>query len=180
MLRAAGIAVSILILALLVPTGTALATEGWQTFTHPQLGFALSYPDGWTQAKGPTGVAFMAVGPAPAGGPGFRMNVNVTYEEIPSGMNVEDYEAQNESSLGLLFTGYHRLRSDRTMIGSFPAVVRYYTWKRGDGVELYQMQLVTIAGSHGYVVTGTTTTSSSRLADEAKLLISILLTFRPR
>jgi len=30
------------------------------------------------------------------------------------------------------------------------------------------------------VVTGTTTTSSSRLADEAKLLISILLTFRPR
>jgi len=66
------------------------------------------------------------------------------------------------------------------MISSYAAVVRYYTWKRNDGVELYQMQLVTVAGSRGYVVTGTTTTASTRLADEAKLLVSILLTFRPK
>src|SRR2546428_6851070 len=66
------------------------------------------------------------------------------------------------------------------MISSYAAVVRYYTWKRNDGVELYQMQLVTVAGRRGYVVTGTTTTASTRLADEANLLVSILLTFRPK
>lgn len=122
----------------------------------------------------------MALGPVAASAQNFRLNVNVTYEELPSGMNVENYEAQNEAGLGVLFTGYRRLRSDRLMIGAYPAVVRYYTWKRGDGVELYQMQLVTLAGNRGYVVTGTTTTASSHLADEAKLLVSILLTFRPK
>ena len=176
---APGLAVLLGVL-LLVPPRTALATEGWQTFTHPELGFSLSYPDSWAETKGPSGVVFMALGPAPAGVLGFRMNVNVTHEEIPSGMNVEDYEAQNESGLGLLFAGYRRLRSDRLMISSYAAVVRYYTWKRNDGVELYQIQLVTVAGSRGYVVTGTTTTASTRLADEAKLLVSILLTFRPK
>ncbi|MDR7509441.1 MAG: hypothetical protein QN207_06490, partial [Armatimonadota bacterium] len=57
--------------------------------------------------------------------------------------------------------------------------VRYYTWIRGDGVELYQMQLAAIAGTRGYVVTGTTAAASRRLAEEARLLVSILLTFRP-
>ena len=177
--RAGSLAIFLSVLLLALP-GTAQATAGWQTYTHPQMGFSLSYPDGWAETNGPSGVAFMALGPAAAGGQSFRLNVNVTSEELPSGINVEDYEAQNESGLGLLFTGYRRLRTDRLLIGSYPAVVRYYTWKRGDGVELYQLQLVTLAGSRGYVVTGTTTTASTRLADEAKLLVSILLTFRPK
>lgn len=177
--RVSSVAIILSVLLLVLP-GTARAAEGWQTYTHPQLGFSLSYPDGWAESKGPSGVVFMALGPLAAGGPTLRLNVNVTYEEIPASMNVEDYESQNESGLGMLFAGYRRLRSDRLMIGSYPAVVRYYTWKRGDGVELYQLQLVTLAGTRGYVVTGTTTTASTRLADEAKLLVSILLTFRPK
>ncbi|HTE03614.1 MAG TPA: DcrB-related protein [bacterium] len=177
--RAGSLAILLSTLLLALP-GTAQATAGWQTYTHPQLGFSLSYPDEWVATNGPSGVVFMVLGPAAAGAQNFRLNVNVTSEELPSGINVEDYEAQNESGLGLLFTGYRRLRSDRLLIGSYPAVVRYYTWKRGDGVELYQLQLVTLAGSRGYVVTGTTTTASTRLADEAKLLVSILLTFRPK
>src|SRR2546430_5583818 len=144
--RAGSLAIFLSVLLLATP-GTAQATAGWQTYTHPQLGFSLSHPDGWAETNGPSGVAFMALGPAAAGGQSFRLNVNVTSEELPSGMNVEDYEAQNESGLGLLFTGYRRLRTDRLLIGSYPAVVRYYTWKRGDGVELYQLQLVTLAGS---------------------------------
>src|SRR5207245_11362520 len=121
-----------------------------------------------------------ALGPSSQRGQSFWLTGKVTPEELPSGSNVEDCEAPNESGLGLLFTGYRRLRTDRLLIGSYPAVVRYYTWKRGDGVELYQLQLVTLAGSRGYVVTGTTTTASTRLANEAKLLVSILLTFRPK
>ncbi len=176
--RAAGLFFSAMVLAAL--SGAALAAPGWQTFTHPQLGFSLSYPESWNVTKGPTGVVFMAIGPTPAGVPNLRINVNVSYEEIPAGMTLEQYEAQNESGLGLLFSGYQRLRTDKTVAGDSPAVLRYYTWKRNDGVELYQMQLVTIAGTRGYVVTGTTSTGSTRLADEAKLLASIVLTFRPR
>lgn len=176
--RAAGLIISAVVLAAL--GSAALAAPGWQTFTHPKLGFSLSYPDSWSVTRGPTGVVFMALGPNPAGVQNLRINVNVGYEEIPAGMTLEEYEAQNESGLGLLFSGYQRLRTDKTVAGDSPAVLRYYTWKRNDGVELYQMQLVTVAGTRGYVVTGTTSTASTRLADEAKLLASIVSTFRPR
>jgi hypothetical protein len=172
----------IIVAALLVALGgsPASAEAGWQTFTHPKLGFSLSYPDGWDVTNGPTGVVFMAIGPAPTAGPRLRMNVNVTYEELPTRMTLEEYEAQNESGLGFLFNGYERLRVDRTTIGTYQAVLRYYTWKRDDGVKLYQIQLVTVTASHGYVVTGTTNAASAHLIDEAKLLTSILVTFRPQ
>ncbi len=161
-------------------SGLARAEEGWQTFTHPQLGFSLSYPQGWSVTKSPTGIVFMAIGPEPAGVRGQRMNINVTYEEVRAGTTVDQYDAQNESEQGMLYKGYRRLRTDKTVIDASPAVIRYYIWKRDDGVERYQMQLVTIAGTQAYVVTGTTSTASARLADETKLLVSILLTFRPR
>ncbi|MDR7471449.1 MAG: DcrB-related protein [Armatimonadota bacterium] len=164
---------------LLVASGAASAATGWATFTHPRLGFTLSYPPGWEVARTATGVVLLVVGPPPAGVSGLRMNVSVTHEEVPPGMTVEQYDSQNESGMGLLFTGYRRLRADRTRVGDYPAVVRYYTWIRGDGVELYQMQLAAIAGTRGYVVTGTTAAASRRLAEEARLLVSILLTFRP-
>lgn len=170
-----------IVAALIVALGGSLASAqlGWQTFTHPKLGFSLSYPGGWDTTDGPTGVVFMAIGPF-AAGQNFRMNVNVTYEELPTKMTLAEYEAQNESGLGLLFSGYERLRVDPIMLGTNQATLRYYTWKRGDGVKLYQIQLVTVTGSHGYVVTGTTTASSTRLLDDAKLLTSILVTFRPQ
>jgi len=176
--QAAGLLLSVAVLAAF--GGTAAAAPGWLTFTHPELGFSLSYPDSWMVTNAPSGVVFMAIGPNPAGVRSLRMNVNVGYEDVPAGTTLDAYEAQNEAGQGLLFTGYQRLRTDRTTVGGAPAVLRYFTWKRNDGVELYQMQLVTIVGPRGYVVTGTTATASTRLADEAKLLASIVLTFRPR
>lgn len=180
MLRRARVVLLCAVMATVLGVIAPASAQGWQTFRHPKLGFSLNFPDNWSITNGPTGVVFMALGPSPAGVQGLRLNVNVTYEEIPLGMGVEEYDTQNESGLGLLFNGYRRLRTDKTMIGSYPAVVRYYTWKRNDGMELYQLQLVTIAGTRGYVVTGTTATSSTRLPDETKLLVSILLTFRPQ
>jgi hypothetical protein len=163
----------------LAASGAAHAATGWTTFAHPRLGFSLSYPPGWEVARGATGVVLLVVGPPPAGVAGLRMNVSVTHEEVPPGMTVEHYDAQNESGMGMLFTGYRRLRTDRTQLGTHPAVLRYYTWTRGDGVELYQMQLATITGTRGYVVTATTAAASRRLAEETRLLVTILLTFRP-
>ena len=171
--------VAVLGVLLCISAGGAFAAAPWQTFTHPDLGFTLSYPDGWSVSKNPTGIVFMAIGPSSAGVPARKMNVNVTYEEVRANTPVDQYDAQNESSLGMLFHGYQRLRTDKTMVDVYPALIRYYLWTAGDGSELYQMQLVTIAGTHAYVVTGTTAKTSTKLADELKLLVSILLTFRP-
>jgi hypothetical protein len=174
----AGLA-AVLGVLLLVSAIGALAASQWLTFTHPDLGFTLSYPDGWSVSNNPTGIVFMAIGPSSAGVPARKMNVNVTYEEVRANTPVDQYDAQNESGLGMLFHGYQRLRTDKTVIDAYPALIRYYTWTMGDGTELYQMQLVTIAGTHAYVVTGTTAKASTKLADELQLLVSILFTFRP-
>ena len=168
------------VVVLLQAAPVLAAPQEWVQYTHPQLGFSLSYPKNWAPTQGVTGIAFMTVGPNPAGVADLRLSVNVTMEQLPPNTTVEEYDAQNESGMGLLFQGYRRLRVDRTKIGSVPALLRYYTWKRNDGIELYQMQLVAVVGNRGYVVTGTTASTSKRLMDEAKLLVSILLTFRPR
>src|SRR5207247_7150479 len=82
--RAGSLAILLSALLLVLP-GTAQATAGWQTYTHPQLGFSLSYPDEWVATNGPSGVVFMVLGPVAAGAQNFRLNVNVTSEELPSG-----------------------------------------------------------------------------------------------
>src|SRR2546430_16835678 len=86
--RAGSLAIFLSVLLLALP-GTAQATAGWQTYTHPQLGFSLSYPDGWAETNGPSGVAFMALGPAAAGGRNFRLYIHVTAEEISSRLDVQ-------------------------------------------------------------------------------------------
>lgn len=160
-------------------SGAAAGQAGWSTFTHPAFGFSLAYPAGWELSSEDGLIAFMVIGPQPPGVENFRLNVNVTTDRVPPDMTVEQFEAISESRIGLLFNGYTRLRTDRTTIGGRPAILRYYTWKRNDGVELYQMQLYVLAGARAYVVTGTTATRSLALQREAGLLLRIIQTFRP-
>lgn len=178
--RMAARSVAVLLLAVLLAAGPSSAAAAWLKFVHPKLGFSFSYPSGWVIAPPIHGIEVMVIGPEPAGVSGVRLNVNVTSEALPPGVSVDAYETANESQLQLLFHGYKRLRTDRTKAGGHAALLRYFTWKRNDGVELYQMQLVTVSDAQGYVVTGTTATSSAKLADDAQLLASILASFRPR
>ena len=166
--------------ALVLAVGTAAgAQNAWRTFTHPNYGFSITYPQGWNLTSDEGTLALMVMGPEPAGVASLRLNVNVTTDRVPAGMSVDRFEAMSESRMGLLFNAYQRLRTDRTTIAGRPAILRYYTWKRNDGLELYQMQLYVVAGERGYVVTGTTSTQSSALQREASLLLRIVQTFRP-
>src|SRR2546428_14105127 len=91
---ATGLAVLLGVL-LLVPPRTALGTEGWQTFTHSTLGLSLSYPDSGAEPKGPIGVVFMVLGPAPAGVPCYRITVHFPFELITACMNVQREEGHH-------------------------------------------------------------------------------------
>lgn len=163
----------------LVLATAAGAQESWTTFRHQAFGFSLTYPNAWEVTRGDGTVAVMVLGPAPAGIASLRLNVNVTIERVPAGMTVDQFEAASESRMGLVFNGYHRLRADRTSVAGRPAIVRYYTWKRNDGLELYQIQLYILADERAYVVTGTTATKSVALQQEVGLLLRIIQTFRP-
>lgn len=170
-------AAAIVVMAL---AGAAAAQTTWEKFTHPQHGFSLRYPSDWETDSGKDPLVFLAVGPFVAGMNSFRINVNVVTETVPADLTVERYEALNESQMGLLFQGYRRLRTDRTTAGNVPALLRYFTWRRNDGLELYQMQLNVVSKGRAYVVTGTTSAQSAQLEQEADLLVRILQTFRTR
>ncbi len=174
----------LLVIALVVTLGRGAlpshAATGWQFYTHPTYGFSLSYPDGWTLKRTETSViVMMAVGPKSAGQPEFRMNVNVVVDSVPAGTSIEEFDAVANEKLQQIFPGYQLLRSDRTQLGGFPAVVRYITWHARTNLDLYQLQLGLIVGTRLYVVTGTTLAASGRLKDEALLIQQILVTFRP-
>jgi len=167
-----------LVAALLVAPAAATQTT-WRAFRHPAFGFSLSYPEGWEAASEDGPIAFMVVGPAPAGVDGLRLSVNVTTERVAPDLTVDRFEALSESRMGQLFQSYTRLRTDRLTLAGHRAILRYYTWKRNDGLEVYQMQLHLVASGRAYVVTGTTAARSAQLRSEADLLLRIVSSFRP-
>jgi hypothetical protein len=164
---------------LAIEVAGATGAEAWRRFVHPTQGFALSYPADWelVSRQGIVGVA--VVGPEIPGTDGMHLSVSVASENLPQAISLDQYESVTESKIALIFNGYQRLRTDRTLVGGRPAILRYYTWKRNDGVGIYQMQLYTLAGRRAYVVTATTITTSLNLAQEAALLRRIMLTFKP-
>lgn len=173
-----------LVLAIIVTTALlanipTAAAPAWVKYTHPQLGFSLSYPESWT-VQAVSGADFVAVGPAAAGVAGLRLNVNVTHEAVPEGTSADVYHTKSEEALKTIFGGYRLLQAAQVKAGTFPAVLRAYTWKTNTGMDIYQLQLITVDGSRGFIVTGTTGAASTKLEDETTLLTDILVTFRPR
>lgn len=177
--RAQRIGMAILVAILGLAIQPVVGASGWQRFTHPKYGFSMSFPDGWVSTiPNSRLIAMLAVGPKAASSPDFTMNVNVVIDSIPPQTTIEEFDAIATIKLQEVFPGFRLLRSDRTQVGKYPAVMRYATWQPKE-VELYQLQLGVIVGARLYVVTGTTVADSSRIQEEAYLLQQILITFRP-
>lgn len=164
---------------LAIAAAGARGAEAWKRFVHPTQGFALSYPAGWELMSRQGTLGVVVVGPEIAGTDGMRVSVSVASENLPREISLDQYESITESKIALIFNGYQRLRTDRTQVAGRAAVLRYFTWKRNDGLGIYQMQLYTLVGRRAYVVTATTTTTSPTLAQDAALLRRIMLTFAP-
>src|SRR5436309_15120002 len=89
--------VVVAILAIVITSGTALAASpAWLKFTHPELGFSVSYPEDCMLAGGVAGVDFVALGPQVAGVQGMRFNVNITHDPVPAGTRVHRYLPKGE------------------------------------------------------------------------------------
>ncbi len=171
-------ALVIAFLVIVAGTPAASAGSGWKVFTHPFHGFSLTYPDAWVVARPSSQlIAVVLIGPR-VGVSDVRLNVNVVVESLTTSMTPEQYQAANEPFFRQIAHGYHHLRTDRLTAGTLPVLLRYYSWKRNDEVELYQVQLLTVVGTRGYVVTGTTAAHSPNLNSEAQLLARIVMTFR--
>ncbi|HVH32411.1 MAG TPA: hypothetical protein VNA31_12235, partial [bacterium] len=88
--------VTLVVALLLVPAATTTAAPGWVTYTHPQLGFSLSYPDSW-EAMDPAPFDFRMRTPS-TGVPGTYLNVMVAHDNVPKDMPLETYFTITEQS----------------------------------------------------------------------------------
>ncbi len=173
---------SALVLAACLSLGSApaRAANGWELFTHPDLGFSLRYPAGWVATPlSQKDIPLVVVGPPAAGVPEVHLGVAVFVVRAPANVTADDLVAAADRQLREELGKYRVLRIDRTKLGGTPAVVIYLIG-RGHEEELYGLVLFTIIKSRLYAVIGFTALNSTQLADETRLLQSILVTFRPR
>src|SRR5574337_515721 len=171
--------VTLIVALLLAPAIMTTAAPPWVTYTHPQLGFSLSYPENW-EATDPSPFDFRMRSPS-AGVPGTYLNVIVAHDNVPYGTSLETYftiTGQGQAASPQV-SEYLVLRTDRVMLGLFPALLRHITYS-GNGTGFRTQQLVIVDGTRGLRVQGTTRTASTTLEEDVNLLTAILMTFRPR
>jgi hypothetical protein len=168
-----------LVVILALSAVPAHAQSDWKVFTHPTMGFSVSYPPGWvpriaTDAR----LHLVMIGPSAARVPAFEMAAfvisiparpNATIEEMYDGTNSPLEEQVGKSRI---------MRVDRTKLNGIPAAVFYET-SFTRGTDIYVMVLLTIAKSRAYAVAGITALDSTQLAAETRQLQAILASFRP-
>src|SRR5574337_352208 len=166
--------VTLIVALLLAPAITTTAAPPWVTYTHPQLGFSLSYPESW-EATDPRPFDFTVRSPS-AGVPGTYLNVIVAHDNVPKDMSLEAYftiTGQAQAATPQV-SEYRLLRTDRVILGLFPALLRTVTYSI-NGTGLRSQQLVIVDGTRGFLVVGTTGTASTKLEEDVNLLTGILM-----
>ncbi|HVH31357.1 MAG TPA: hypothetical protein VNA31_06800 [bacterium] len=157
----------------------AHAQNDWQRFTHPTMGFSMSYPPGWVaEAVNNPNLPLIIVGPRAASLSSMRMGAVVISLPAPPGVTVEDMLGDFNKPLREQVGDVRILRVDRTKLDGIPAAMAYATSYTPQGRAIYVMILLMAARSRGYAVTGFTALDSSELAAETRQLQAILASFR--
>jgi predicted Zn-dependent protease len=157
----------------------AHAQNDWQRFTHPTMGFSMSYPPGWVAetANNPN-LPLIIVGPRAASMSSMRMGAVVISLPIAPKTTVEDMLGNADKPLREQVGDVRILRVDRTKLNGIPAAMAYATSYTPQGRAIYVMVLLMAAGSRGYAVTGFTALDSTELPAETRQLQAILASFR--
>jgi hypothetical protein len=167
-----------LVVILALSVVPAHAQNDWKVFTHPTMGFSVSYPPGWVPHQNPyvndpelKPLHLVIVGPSTAGVPNFQMGVVVISVPVPPNVTAEHVFDGADQPLRQQVGNARVLRVDHTKLNGIPASVLYAT-SHVRGTPVY-------ANSRGYVVAGITALDSTELAAETQQLQAILASFRP-
>jgi hypothetical protein len=126
-----------------------LATAG-ASHTNAKYKFSASAPKDWKQLSYP-GTLVVFAG-APTGG--FSPNLNVTFEKLPPGITLKQYEEVGRANLAKAITKYRFVgRRDITRSG-LKAVEQSFTGRQGQ-FDLFFTRTVAIRSGRAYVLTGT-------------------------
>lgn len=173
-----------LVVILALSAVPARAQGDWKQFTHPTLGFSISYPPGWVAHQNPyrdpalAPLHLVVVGPFSAGVPTFQMGVVVISVPVPPNTTAEHVFDGADRPLREQVGDARVLRVDHTKLNGIPASVLYET-SYTRGTPIYVMTLLVVVNSRGYVVAGVTALDSTELPAETRQLQAILASFRP-
>jgi hypothetical protein len=144
------------------------------TYRHPTAGFRMSLPTAWERVEDTEGVALIAVEPERY--PWFRVNLVVTIEQLPVGMDLTSWV---EAGLGQLERTLQRwllLDLEQTELSGRPAhrTLAHHTTDAG-AVTMEQWTLT--EATLGYTVTASVGTLE--YDDLADLFATVAAGFRP-
>jgi hypothetical protein len=145
-------------------------------YRHPGTGCVVSVPPGWDRLEDPqAGVALIAREPEdPAG---FRANLVVTVDDLSSGPDLEQWQADNDRLLRQELRNYFLLDREVMQFGDQPVVRRLAHHASPDTGPVTMEQWAMVSGSTGYTLTASVATLSyDSLAD---VFSSIARRFRP-
>ena len=155
-------------------------------YRHPN-GMTLPLPAGWEHVEDPRpDVALIAVEPAAppgSGEPGFRPNLVVTVDQLPSGQDLEEWQAATEKMLPSMLTEYLPIDLERLEIGGVAAIRRLAHHRSQAGTSVTMEQWTTVvpavggASLAGWSLTASTATDA--YAGLADLLAEMAGRWRP-
>jgi hypothetical protein len=126
-------------------------------YRHPAAGFSLPLPAEWERIEdAQPGVPLIAVEPEHGGG--FRANVVVTIDELPSGLDLDGWQAGAEEGLPDALQGYLLLDREHLVVGGRDAIRRLAHHAMPDRGSITMEQWTLVSEGRGITLTASAAT----------------------
>ena len=119
-----------------------------QAYTSEEYNFSIDPPSGWTVDDTTTGAAVFFYGPTEGG---FRVNVNIQVESLPTTMTVEQYASAGEEQLQS-FDNYELVSEGARVINEVEAYELVFTFT-DLGIDIKEKQVCVVVDKKGFIIT---------------------------
>lgn len=120
-----------------------------QAYTNEEYNFSIDPPSGWAIDDATTGAAVFFYGPTEGG---FRVNVNIQVESLPTAITVEQYASAGEEQLALALNNYELGSEGTRVINRVDAYELVFTFTYA-GVDIQEKQVHVVVDKKGFVIT---------------------------
>jgi len=130
----------------------ATPAEEPDRYTNKEKGFSIKFPADWERKEGMMGTAVLALSPQEGTADQFRVNVNVTIEDLPKTLSLDEYVAAALGALRKVLTDLEEHENSAMNVAGTPAKRLIFSHRMG-AIKVKAMQCVLVKGTRGYVIT---------------------------
>jgi len=116
--------------------------------------FSIIPPAGWEQQQGVMAAAVVFLSPMEHADDGFRENINVVVEKLPSDLDFDEYVAASKANMRKLLTDFEELESSRRTVNGMIGERLIYAHRMGQ-VKCRVLLYIFVENGRGYNVTCT-------------------------